>query len=215
MGPYLALPVLKSYLQEVEQYKVDIVDLNVEFYDDLLSFRHVEECCKRYRESKDSFSSNVQLTIELIQKSALNVDEAKDIFRSKRYFNLKERQYAENIFRNALHIINHVSYGVKYTFNSIDLPYDYYSTPEIMKSLADTLHNPFISFYETAFLKRIQREKIEFIGISVSGCFQLISAVTLAKLIKEECPSVKHVSLGGNYITRLADDCMKEWHPFF
>ena len=89
MGPYLALPVLKSYLQEVEQYKVDIVDLNVDFYDDLLSFRHVEECCKRYRESKDSFSSNVQLTIELIQKSALNVDEAKDIFRSKRYFNLK------------------------------------------------------------------------------------------------------------------------------
>lgn len=69
VGPYLALPVLKSYLQEVEQYKVDIVDLNVEFYDDLLSFRHVEECCKRYRESKDSFSSNVQLTIELIQKS--------------------------------------------------------------------------------------------------------------------------------------------------
>ena len=41
VGPYLALPVLKSYLQEVEQYKVDIVDLNVEFYDDLLSFRHV------------------------------------------------------------------------------------------------------------------------------------------------------------------------------
>lgn len=38
VGPYLALPVLKSYLQEVEQYKVDIVDLNVEFYDDLLSF---------------------------------------------------------------------------------------------------------------------------------------------------------------------------------
>lgn len=29
VGPYLALPVLKSYLQEVEQYKVDIVDLNV------------------------------------------------------------------------------------------------------------------------------------------------------------------------------------------
>lgn len=38
VGPYLALPVLKSYLQEVEQYKVDIVDLNVEFYDDLLSY---------------------------------------------------------------------------------------------------------------------------------------------------------------------------------
>ena len=46
-------------------------------------FRHVEECCKRYRESKDSFSSNVQLTIELIQKSALNVDEAK-IFSDQR-----------------------------------------------------------------------------------------------------------------------------------
>lgn len=46
MGPYLALPVLKSYLQEVEQYKVDIIDLNVEFYDDLLSYRHVEGCCK-------------------------------------------------------------------------------------------------------------------------------------------------------------------------
>lgn len=71
MGPYLALPVLKSYLQEVEQYKVDIVDLNVEFYDDLLSFRHVEECCKRYRESKDSFSSNVQLTTATDCKDSL------------------------------------------------------------------------------------------------------------------------------------------------
>ena len=58
----------------------------------------------------------------------------------------------KNIFRNALYIINHVSYGVKYTFNSMDLPYDYYSTPEIMKSLADTLHNPFISFYGMPFL---------------------------------------------------------------
>lgn len=164
MGPYLALPVLKSYLQEVEQYKVDIVDLNVEFYDDLLSFRHVEECCKRYRESKDSFSSNVQLTIELIQKSALNVDEAKDIFRSKRYFNLKERQYAENIFRNALYIINHVSYGVKYTFNSIDLPYDYYSTPEIMKSLADTLHNPFFPSMKLPFLSVFRGKKSSLLG---------------------------------------------------
>ena len=71
MGPYLALPVLKSYLQEVEQYKVDIVDLNVEFYDDLLSFRHVEECCKRYRESKDSFSSNVTFK-DIIEIHALS-----------------------------------------------------------------------------------------------------------------------------------------------
>lgn len=31
VGPYLALPVLKSYLQEVEQYKVDIVDLTWNF----------------------------------------------------------------------------------------------------------------------------------------------------------------------------------------
>lgn len=99
-----------------------------------------------------------------LQKCQCWSNRAKDIFRSKRYFNLKERQYAETIFRNALYIINHVSYGVKYTFNSIDLPYDYYSTPEIMKSLADTLHNPFISFYETAFLKRIQREKSSLLG---------------------------------------------------
>ncbi len=33
-----------------------------------------------------------------------------------------------------------------------------------MKSLADTLHNPFISFYETAVLKRIQREKSSLLG---------------------------------------------------
>lgn len=46
MGPYLALPVLKSYLQEVEQYKVDIVDLNVEFYDDLLSTSYLLDMSK-------------------------------------------------------------------------------------------------------------------------------------------------------------------------
>lgn len=33
VGPYLALPILKSYLKEKENIEVSIKDLNIEFYD--------------------------------------------------------------------------------------------------------------------------------------------------------------------------------------
>lgn len=125
VGPYLALPVLKSYLKEKINYNIGITDLNVEFYDELLSSEYVNECCARFRAIDGEFSEEVRLTFDLIEQSALDVDEAKAIFRLDRYFDLDERQYAENVFRNALYIINHASNGARYTFNSIDLPYSY------------------------------------------------------------------------------------------
>lgn len=170
---------------------------------------------KRFSSLKSCFSDQVGVTEELIKSSALEVEDAKSIFRSERYFDLDQRQYAENVFRNALYIINHSSGGTKFTFNSIDLPYSYYSTSDVMKSLDDFVSNPFIGFYASGALKLIKDGSYDFVGISVSGVYQVISAMTLSKLIKETCPSVKHISLGGNYITRLADILMKDGHPFF
>lgn len=134
VGPYLALPVLKSYLKEKRGIDVEIIDLNVEFYDQLLSLNNIKKCMKRFSSLKSCFSDQVGVTEELIKSSALEVEDAKSIFRSERYFDLDQRQYAENVFRNALYIINHSSGGTKFTFNSIDLPYSYYSTSDVMCS---------------------------------------------------------------------------------
>lgn len=215
VGPYLALPVLKSFLREKKGIEVDIIDLNVEFYDQLLSFENVNRCLKRFARQRSCFSDRIVLTEQLIADSALNVEDAKSIFRSDRYFDLEQRQYAENVFRNALYIINQSSGGAEFTFNSIELPYSYYSTSDVMNSLDDYVSNPFVEFYLRGVLQGINDASYDFVGISVSGIYQVISSMTLSKQIKTMCPSVKHVSLGGNYITRLADTLMGDRHPFF
>lgn len=214
VGPYLALPVLKAYLKEKREIDVCIRDLNVLFYDELLSRNSISSALDR-AETAQCLSSKERLTIDLVKSSALEVEWAKRVFRSEEYFDLDKRERAQNIFRNALYVLNHSDAKVTYSFNDINLPYSFYSSSAVMAAAKDSAINPFIEFYLNGIVREINKLEYEFLGISVSGSYQVISAITLAKVVKEKCPSIKHVALGGNYITRLAEKTFDGWHPFF
>ena len=81
---------------------------------------------------------------------------------------------------------------------------------EVYKACYDITSNPFIEYYLDKIIPYINSMEYEFIGLSITGHSQLIAALTLCRLIRENCKKVKHISLGGNYITRAANlicDC--------
>lgn len=213
VGPYLALPILKSYLKEKENIEVSIKDLNIEFYDKILSADYIEKALNNIEEK--NLSESEKITLQLIKMSSLNVDRAKEVFRGEEYFDLEKRNYAENIIKNALFIISKSIEGSTIDLNQIQLLYDFKKTEEILRALDDSVHNPFVQFYKAEIIPYINSENIEFLGISISGSSQLISALTLCKLVKKFCKCVVHISLGGNYITRLAINNLSNNHPFY
>ncbi|MDR1547615.1 MAG: B12-binding domain-containing radical SAM protein [Hungatella sp.] len=214
VGPYLALPVLKSYLKERENIDISIADLNIEFYDELLSVKRVKESLEII-ERQSLLKGRDKLTFNLVKDSALKIDIAKSIIRGKEYYDLQKREYAENILKNSLFVISKSIEGCSIDLNRIDLKYSYKRTKDIQEAIKDEKTNPFIKFYKEGIIERINKEKIEFVGVSISGSYQLISALTLCSLVKKLCKNVKHISLGGNYITRLAIHNLANHHPFY
>uniref|UniRef100_UPI000B1AA6E8 hypothetical protein n=1 Tax=Clostridium sp. NkU-1 TaxID=1095009 RepID=UPI000B1AA6E8 len=68
VGPYLALPVLKSYLKERENIDISIADLNIEFYDELLSVKRVKESLEII-ERQSLLKGRDKLTFNLVYES--------------------------------------------------------------------------------------------------------------------------------------------------
>ena len=73
VGPYLALPVLKAYLKEKKGIDVCIRDLNVLFYDELLSKESILAALEKAKTAK-WLSSKERLTIDLVKSSCHNVE---------------------------------------------------------------------------------------------------------------------------------------------
>ncbi|WP_227767624.1 hypothetical protein [Zhaonella formicivorans] len=225
-APYLALPALKGYLEH-NDIEIEITDLNAEYYDYTLSpeflNRIYKECLNRFSQlnlQKNLGSYDKQLYQKLAKALLLkpvisNIDDAKRIIRSQEFFKPKEREKAKNTLIDALYLVEAAYEGLSLDFNKVEFKYSKTSTKQILKALEDRKANPFIEFYEEKILNVLNKCDYDLIGFSVTGSSQLVPALTLAKLIKDQKRSNNiHVTFGGNFITRLA----KEWetyHPFF
>jgi Fe-S oxidoreductase len=203
-GPYLSLPVLKAYLQN-EGQEVLIRDENVEYYDFFFS----EKFFNRMSKNTSFLKKNIYFN------STLHIQEAKDVIRSKDSKSW-QRKFAWNILSNLNYLAGKVYQGFEIDFNSMHFKYSHDSTSEILKALSDRAANPLIEYFEKDCLtiEEIKTQKVEYIGFSVTGNTQLIPTLTMCKAIKELCPSVKHIQLGGNFITRISSR-IGNLHPFW
>lgn len=221
-SPYLALPILKGSLEEYG-INIEIRDENIEFYDYIFSKKYLSEayfkCLKMFKEISNDENRDNDLYFKyskaiMLKDSIENIELAKSILRSKEFYILEKRDFAWNVLKDALYLINMSYEGLKIEFNRIKLYYSEKRTNELMESIIDEDRNPFIKYFKDNIIKEINNSEINFIGISVTGSSQLIPAITLAKLIKENCKLVKHIMLGGNLITRLISDINTE-HEIF
>lgn len=209
-APYLSIPLLKGFLSEngINSYTKD---LNIEFYNNILSKKYLNTI---YREIECKVKSSDLNDIELMARyiDALNsknaikeIALAKSIIRNNSFFSDKDRKYAEYVLKNAFRLIA-AKYCLSFiSLSKIEFEIDIKSFSDVVLISDNKEINPFIDFYNKYITDYINNMDIDFIGISITEKTQFVSAVTLVKIIRENCPNVKHITFGGNYITRIQE----------
>lgn len=200
--PHLALPSLTAYLSHLG-LRVRQYDANLWFMYALLSAENLttlveqlknKECDNKLQQKRDLCLSMADVIIDRVQKILEQNIKGKQI------------QDADSVYLNlAFELVSSVFSPTEITFMNCKMPYSVQSVEALLSAAKDSLLNPFYSLFKEKFLQKLLQTDPAVVGISVTAVTQLIPAVTLATLLKQEAPHI-HVTLGGNVLSRFADE---------
>jgi anaerobic magnesium-protoporphyrin IX monomethyl ester cyclase len=203
--PHLALPSLKAFL-DGQGYQVKQYDANVAFYDWLLSRSTLENLYDRVMEAETSADSALRNRIQFFKSVGepliAHTDEVKANFRSRKVANKPEELTALEL---GLALASLPYFPTAISFAHVSLPYSSSNLTDCFQAAHDQRVNPFRDFFLQVFIPQLLETDPDVVGISVTATTQLIPAVTLAALIREEHPHI-HITLGGNTLSRFADE---------
>ena len=217
-GPYLSLPLLKGYLKQ-KGIKIEIMDLNIEFYDWVLSPETLRELSPRLRKrEKNSSLSEIEYAkvckgLLTVDHSIANIDRAKSVIKnSELYVDHSKREWAKKVIGESLNLIESSYDRFRLNLNQI-----YFGNcglvPEKVLSFLDSDQNIVKFFYEQK-VRSLLKKGYDFVGFSLPAWEQLVPSLTIAKNIKRDFGDQVHICMGGNYITRLVGTWKGELHPF-
>ncbi|MFH0935284.1 MAG: radical SAM protein [Candidatus Omnitrophota bacterium] len=197
-GPYLALPTLKAFLVE-HGYCVEQKDVNLEFFDRVLSRGYLTRCYNEIRD-RAKISHYAPFVIKKID-SAREIIKAQYPHRQslKNFILTFKKLWAIVIVRLGLNIINARYYPAELTFAGIKMKYAFRSSADILQAVRDREENPFIDFFEKYVVPEISNGETKLAGISINDQEQVIPGLTLAKLIKDKGI---YVAIGGIIFTK-------------
>lgn len=224
--PYLSLPSLAAFLQ-ANGCDVEQMDINVVFYDNLLSRQSLRDLYEKAYLKFQELDSRKELTPELQKQYAAlgssmlfgeyiieEVEEAKKILRDKEYFyNLEQLFSAFRILELGLKLASSAYYPTNLTFHAYDMRYSCRSSKEVLAAMNDREANLFIDYFEKNTLNEVLRDNPGFIGISIINTSQIIPGLTLAALIKKADEDI-HVNIGGSVFTRLIKEISRNKELF-
>ncbi len=224
--PYLSLPSLTAFL-EANHCNVEQSDINVSFYDELLSKRGLKSFHERnylkFQEidSKKELSSELQKQYAALSSSILfgeyiieEVDEAKELIKNKEFFyDIEELFRAFKILELGLKLASSAYYPTNLTFHSYDMRYSCRSGKDVLSAINDREENLFIDYFEKNTVPEVLKGKPELIGISIINTSQIIPGLTLANLIKKSNENI-HINIGGSVFTRLINEISRNKELF-
>lgn len=216
--PYLSLPSLTAFLK-ANDYNVEQNDINISFYDALLSKSGLSSFYERINQkfqeldSKRELSSRLQKQYAALGSSILfgdyiikEVDPAKKILKSRDdFYDIEELFRAFKILELGLKLASSAYYPTNLTFHSYDMRYSCRSSKEVLSAINDREENLFIDYFKKNSIPGILKDKPELIGISIINTSQIIPGLTLANLIKNSSPDT-HINIGGSVFTRLINE---------
>lgn len=233
-NPCLGIPTLMAQLRK-EGFDAEAIDLNIEFYDEILKKTYLEKNINDLKKIQSETSVELKkYTIEnkkiedypievqevllknkaimefLRNKSALlktipNLVEmaVSDIKNPKKFYNPKSFIHSFSTINSALEIASLPYAPARILFYQYQNPLLEFDYNNIKYNVFSKSTNIFIDFYKK-WLPKIQRKKPKYIGISINSTSQIIPGLTLANLLKENTNA--HISIGGNYFSRIIDD---------
>lgn len=200
--PYSA-GYLVGYLKNSKQHASQI-DANLIAWNELLSYEYLKEI--NYNESIIAeldcpFCSTLQEEEFIVLKDEVlnNILIANQIIRSSEIYNFDQFCFAQKVYLDAFTLIYH-QYG---TFLTTHLPYwgnhigfDYNNIENIYKIATDEKRNPLIAIYKAKILPLIQKIEPDIIFSEIMFPFDIIGALTLNTLLKDQMPEV-HINYAG------------------
>ncbi|MBY8882031.1 B12-binding domain-containing radical SAM protein [Actinacidiphila acidipaludis] len=207
-APHLAVPLLLAVLRQ-HHVAASALDLSAETMRYLLS----SDGAADYAAERDlGLGGRARDQFEAARSS---VDRAVAFLRSPLSItDVDGHRAATAICQAVLDGIAALTPGAELSFDRFDLRHRPVSSRQVYRAVADAEHNPYVHVFERVLIPRLRAmPDLEVVGLSVSADSQLIAALTAARLIRRERPDV-HITVGGNFVTRIAD---RLWpgHPFF
>jgi radical SAM superfamily enzyme YgiQ (UPF0313 family) len=219
--PYLSVPSLTAFLK-ANGCLAEQDDINVRFYDDLLSKKSLKNYYKRSVSKFQELEKQNVLSPEL-QKQYVNlstsillgdyvieeVDAAKEILRNKEdFYDIEKLFKAFKILELGLKLASSAYLPSNLTFHAYDMSYSCRSSRDVLSAINHREQNLFIDYFEKNTIPGILKNSPDLVGISIINTSQLIPGLTLANLIKKADENI-HINIGGSIFTRLINEISK------
>ncbi|OGI00802.1 MAG: hypothetical protein A2104_06505 [Candidatus Melainabacteria bacterium GWF2_32_7] len=237
LSPYYALPILAGELKRAG-YSCIIKDLNIDFFHRILSPEFLTWCRvavnNRHEklgeefinsiadEGVNAFSGASDLYHEIeskIEKYELywdtvinNINKAKNILQTEEVYDPQKMAWAFNIITKGLDIASLPYFPSKIMLRDFKNRNHKMTLESVIEATSNKDENPFIDYYELVF-SSISDLNPKMIGISINAFSQVVSGLTLAKLLKENLKNT-HITIGGNFFTRVINT-LKNKPEFF
>lgn len=209
-GVASGVALLSGVLKECG-HTCNIIDINIDFYNHILSKQFIEHCKKRIAKStyKDVLSEYEEKK-DKYNKCIKNIDVAiKTLRNNKSFYNMKNLLVSYYIIDEVLSFVSLAYHPFKisrfnFTKKNEKLEYKDYKLYTSKNIFSD---------YLTKLVEKIRTYNADYIGISVSSDSQMIAALTLAKILKKEGLKSK-IIFGGANITRQAKYIKNDYELF-
>ncbi|HBH17445.1 MAG TPA: hypothetical protein DDX14_00600 [Cyanobacteria bacterium UBA9579] len=237
LSPYYALPILAGELKRAG-YSCVIKDLNIDFFHRILSPEFLSWCRVEINrkmeileeefisriadEGVNAFAGGNDLYHEIqekIDKYELhwdmvieNINKAKSFFQSEEIYDPQKMAWAFNIITKGLDIASLPYFPSKVLLRDFKNRNHKLTIESVMEAISNKEENPFLEYYNLVF-SSLAELKPKMIAISINSFSQVVSGLTLAKLLKDNMKDT-HISIGGNFFTRVINT-LQEKPEFF
>ncbi|MDF0672757.1 MAG: cobalamin-dependent protein [Nitrospira sp.] len=220
--PYLSLPSLTAVLRQAGHTVIQ-KDINCEMWDWYFSEDFLKKVLRRVPQQLDrlrklakkrdlaEWEMDVQLALcdvtrPRMEKLIRDAEEAKDIVRSEKFYDIDKLEWAIQIFREVTSVISLVYAPARICMPPMEtnLSYKPYVSAEVMDAVQDEQVNVYRDVFNQLVKPAIEQEQPDVVGISIVLQQQMFSTMTFGALIKQHFPDI-HITIGGNTVTRLRD----------
>ncbi len=229
--PHFALRALAGHLRH-HGVEVAVRDLNIEYYDHVLSPHHLQRVRDRlhldleylgpqssFRLMLDPHSLDAHLDRVRLQAIKHFVDEHGEmldrlphmIMDAKETLKDPRRFYNPDMLLEALHVIDLALKATSTPYFPSQLSFNYFEQPGLMMNTnnliaqaQDRKSNMFIPYYEQV-LPELLASEADYVGISINCFSQLVPGLTLAHMLRQAAPEGMHIGIGGNFFTRVTE----------
>ncbi len=221
--PYLALPCLKSWLAEHGFPDVELLDLSVESYDHCLARAPPARAARRAAERLplEAFAERRGLAFEDMpafraaaearasaRALAERVEAAKAVVRGEGFYDAERYLPATRTLEAALRIVSAAHHPTELTLHNFTMRHSIERSAEVLEATLCEEENPYLAWFRTEVMPRLVARRPRVVGLSVIYGSQLIPALTLGRMIKEELPGC-HVTAGGGFLAYIGQKLMR------